>query len=41
MNCRKYEYMEKLESHLDYYGTFLKFDYKGTQKPFTEIRMAP
>ena len=33
--------MEKLESHLDYYDTFLKFEYKGTQKPFTEIRMAP
>ena len=24
--------MEKLERHLDYYSTFLKFKYKGTKK---------
>ena len=41
MNCRQYEYMKKLEMHLDYYGTLLKFEYKGIQKPFTEIRTAP
>ena len=33
--------MEQLERHLDYYGTLLKFEYKGTQKPLTEIRTAP
>ena len=31
-------YREKLARHLDYYSTLLKFEYKGTQKPFTETR---
>ena len=34
------KYIEKLERHLDYYGTLLKFEYKGTQKLFLVIRTA-
>ena len=33
--------MEKLKRHLDYYGTLLKFEYKGTQKDSLLIKTAP
>ena len=33
-------YVEKVERHLDYNGTLLKFEYKGTQKDSLLIKTA-